>query len=56
MAKENDDIQYIRSRIDLWRDRGLVGEASARGMQKDFSWDAPAAAYVRLYRELVPGV
>jgi starch synthase len=39
--------------FDLWRDRGLVTEASARGMAKDFSWDAPAGEYRRLYEELV---
>jgi starch synthase len=39
--------------LDLWRDRGLVAEASARGMAKDFSWNNPAREYQRLYAELV---
>ena len=39
--------------FELWRDRGLVAEASARGMAKDFSWDAPAEAYERLYAVLI---
>lgn len=39
--------------FDLWRDPGLVAEASARGMAMDFSWDTPAREYGRLYAELI---
>ena len=39
--------------FDLWRDRGLVAEASERGMAKDFAWEAPAREYGRLYAELI---
>jgi starch synthase len=38
--------------MDLWRDRGLVEAASARGMAEDFSWEMPANRYSRLYAEL----
>ena len=41
--------------FELWRGRGLVGEAAARGMAKDFSWDKPARAYARLYAEVLAG-
>ena len=54
------DVPSLRAGViaalDLWRDRGLVSDAAARGMAKDFSWQAPASAYVRLYRELSPRV
>jgi starch synthase len=35
--------------FELWRDRGLVLEASERGMAQDFSWSRPAAQYRALY-------
>ena len=37
--------------FELWRDRGLVQEASARGMAEDFGWAAPAGEYIRLFAD-----
>jgi starch synthase len=37
--------------FELWRDRGLLVEASARGMREDFSWTLPAERYRTLYAE-----
>ncbi len=37
--------------FELWRDRGLVVEASARGMSQDFSWTLPAERYQTLFAE-----
>ncbi|CAN5924857.1 glycogen synthase GlgA [soil metagenome] len=35
--------------FELWRDRGLLVEASARGMAQDFSWSLPAERYRTLF-------
>jgi len=37
--------------FELWRDRGLVVEASVRGMGGDFSWTLPAERYRTLFAE-----
>lgn len=54
---EHPDLPSLRTAtlaaFDLWRDRGLVAKASARGMAENFSWDAPAREYGRLYAELI---
>ncbi|MDB4943129.1 MAG: hypothetical protein JWP97_2663 [Labilithrix sp.] len=39
--------------FELWRDRGLVDEASARAMAADFGWPGPARAYAELYAALL---
>jgi starch synthase len=38
-----------------FRDRGLWSGIQRRGMECDFSWDASAAEYDRLYRSIGPG-
>ena len=51
------DVASLRtatiSAFDLWRDPGLVAEAAARGMTKDFSWSEPARQYARLYADVI---
>jgi starch synthase len=40
---------------DLWRDRPTWKKLQKNAMKTDVSWTRPAAAYARLYRELVAG-
>jgi starch synthase len=42
----------IRQALLAWKDRRTWLERMRRGMAKDFSWDASAAGYQRLYRSL----
>jgi starch synthase len=37
-----------------WHDREAWTRLMKRAMAQDFSWERVAAAYVRLYRELLP--
>jgi glycogen synthase len=37
-----------------WEDREAWARMMRRGMAKDFSWDASAAEYSRLYQNLHP--
>jgi len=45
----------IRDACGAWTDRESWTAMMARGMRKDFSWAASAAAYSRLYSGLHPG-
>ncbi|HEV7286483.1 MAG TPA: starch synthase, partial [Kaistia sp.] len=40
---------------NLWRDRPAWKRMQKNAMKTDVSWTRPAAAYARLYRELVAG-
>jgi starch synthase len=44
----------IRAACKAWEDRAAWAGMQARGMQKDFSWEASAAEYSALYRGLHP--
>ena len=46
-------LDVIRQALAAWQDRKLWLERMRRGMAKDFSWDASAAGYQRLYRSLI---
>jgi starch synthase len=46
-------LDAIRRALDAWQDREPWLERMRRGMAKDFSWDASAAGYQRLYRSLI---
>jgi starch synthase len=39
--------------FDLYRDDEPLARASARGMEKDFSWSEPSRAYAALYAALL---
>lgn len=45
-------LDAIRQALEAWSDRPGWLERMQRGMAKDFSWDAAAAQYQRLYRSL----
>jgi starch synthase len=45
-------IGAVRRATELWRDRGRWHEMQRRGMQRDFSWSAPARQYAALYSRL----
>ena len=45
-------LEAIRQAVEAWSDRAGWLERMRRGMAKDFSWDAAAAQYQRLYRSL----
>jgi starch synthase len=45
-------LEAIRQALEAWSDRPGWLERMRRGMAKDFSWDAAAAQYQRLYRSL----
>ena len=47
-------LDTIRLACLAWEDREAWGRMMRRGMAKDFSWDASAAEYSRLYRNLHP--
>jgi starch synthase len=44
-----------RRALALYRDRDHWQQVQRRAMAQDFSWDAAAAHYLDLYRELAPG-
>jgi starch synthase len=46
-------LDGIRQALAAWQDRKLWLERMRYGMTKDFSWDASAAGYQRLYRSLI---
>ncbi len=48
-------LEAIRAACRAWKNREAWTAMMVRGMQKDFSWAASAAAYSRLYRKLHPG-
>jgi len=43
----------IRSALDAYQDRNLWREMMVRAMSRDFSWDAAAIDYRKLYREIL---
>ena len=45
-------LEAIREALAAWSDRPGWHERMRRGMAKDFSWDAAAVQYQRLYRSL----
>lgn len=45
-------LAAIRSAFAAWKNQKLWQERMLRGMRKDFSWDASAIEYQRLYRSL----
>ena len=45
-------LEAIRQALEAWSDRPRWLERMRRGMEKDFSWDAAAVQYQRLYRSL----
>ena len=45
-------LEAIREALEAWSDRPGWLERMRRGMAKDFSWDAAAVEYQRLYRSL----
>ena len=45
-------LEAIREALEAWSDRPGWLERMRRGMAKDFSWDAAAVQYQRLYRSL----
>ena len=45
-------LEAIRQALEAWSDRPGWLERMRRGMAKDFSWDAAAVQYRRLYRSL----
>jgi len=45
-------LDAIRQALDAWSDRSGWLERMRLGMAKDFSWDAAAVQYQRLYRSL----
>jgi starch synthase len=46
-------MNAIRQALDCWRDRDRWTEMVRRGMSRDFSWDASAAEYSALYKQLL---
>jgi starch synthase len=46
-------LEAIRQALAAWQDRKRWLELMRCGMAKDFSWDASAAGYQRLYRSLI---
>ncbi len=48
-------LSAIREAVQAFLDRDGWRERMVRGMDKDFSWQASAAAYSRLYRQLLGG-
>jgi starch synthase len=47
-----DLLAAIRSALAAWNNQELWKERMQRGMRKDFSWDASALEYQKLYRSL----
>ena len=47
-----DLLTAIRSALAEWKDQTSWRERMVRGMRKDFSWDASALEYQKLYRSL----
>jgi starch synthase len=47
-----DLLKAIRAALAAWQDRTSWRELMLRGMRKDFSWDASALEYQKLYRSL----
>ena len=45
-------LKAIRSAVAAWKDQMSWRELMRRGMRKDFSWDASALEYQKLYRSL----
>jgi len=45
-------LEAIRQALEAWSDRPSWLERMRRGMAQDFSWDAAAVQYQRLYRSL----
>jgi starch synthase len=45
-------VGAVRRATELWRDAGRWREMQRRGMQRDFSWSAPARQYAALYSRL----
>lgn len=45
-------LQAIRAALDAWKDPAAWRARMLRGMRKDFSWDASALEYQKLYRSL----
>jgi starch synthase len=41
----------LRRALDVYRDRKLWRSVQLAGMRQDFSWDGPAAEYVKVYRK-----
>jgi starch synthase len=46
-------LEAIRSALEEWRDQDAWRERMRRAMAKDYSWNASAAAYGELYRQIV---
>jgi starch synthase len=44
-------LATLRQALTVYADRRIWRRLQRAGMAKDFSWDGPAAAYVREYRE-----
>jgi starch synthase len=42
----------VRRALGLWRDTARWREIQRRGMERDFSWSAPARQYAALYSRL----
>jgi starch synthase len=45
-------LASIHAAFDAWKDQKRWQQLMLRGMRKDFSWDASAAEYQKLYRSL----
>jgi starch synthase len=51
---ETDSVVDAMSRgVNAWRSTRRRGEIRRRGMSRDWSWDAPAEQYHRLYEQII---
>jgi starch synthase len=48
-------IQALNKAIDAYQDKKLWKQIMLNGMNEDFSWQASAKAYLKLYQRLVSG-
>jgi starch synthase len=46
-------LDAVRRALGAWRDRGRRRQLQQAGMAKDFSWDASARQYLRLFEDLL---